>query len=104
MHRNHDVYGQINNQADMHKVFSEIREDVSNAESRPDLTELYRRAGYLITLTYAPSWAEKFGPEAGQLRQLGEDEFRKTAHRINQRAHEIGTEGDYKETWGRGDH
>ena len=100
MHKNRDIYGQITSEADLHHVYGEIRQDVEKAESRPSLTELYRRAGYLITLTYAPSWAEKFGSEAARLRQLGEEEFRKTAHKINQRASEIGTEGDYKETWG----
>lgn len=34
------------------------------------MTELYRRAGYLITLTYAPSWAEKFGNVALRLRRV----------------------------------
>jgi hypothetical protein len=101
MHQNRDVYGEINNETDMHRVFREIREDVDEADSRPVLTELYRRAGYLITLTYAPSWAEKFGGEAQRLRQVGEDEFRKTAHTINQRAGQIGTESNYKETWGK---
>jgi hypothetical protein len=100
MHKNRDTYGEINNEADMRQVFSEIRQDVNSAESRSDLTELYRRAGYLITLTYAPSWAEKFGAEAERLRQLGENEFRKTAHDVNQRARAIGTEANYKETWG----
>jgi phospholipid/cholesterol/gamma-HCH transport system ATP-binding protein len=40
-------------------VFREIRKDVDDAKSRPSLTELYKRAGYLITLTYAPSWDKK---------------------------------------------
>ncbi len=43
------------------------------------MTELYKRAGYLITLTHAPSWEEKFGKEARALRKTGEEEFRKTA-------------------------
>ena len=103
MHQKREIYGEINTEADMRRVFGEIRQDVDNAESRADLTELYRRAGYLITLTYAPSWAEKFGPEAERLRQIGENEFRKTALRVNERAREIGTEDDYKETWGKRD-
>ena len=56
-----DIYGQINDAADMSRVFKSIREEVSAAESRPILTELYRRAGYLITLTYAPSWWRSSG-------------------------------------------
>ena len=86
------IYGKIDSKTDMKKVFSEIRRDVDRASSRPALTELYKRAGYLITLTYAPSWEEKFGREARLLRQTGEEEFRKTARKINRRAEVIGTE------------
>jgi hypothetical protein len=78
----------------------EIRRDVQEARSRPGLTELYRRAGYLITLTHAPSWQQKFGKDAAELRTVGEEEFRKTARMINRRAAEIGTAADYDETWG----
>jgi hypothetical protein len=95
-----DIHGHINDEADMRRVFKDIRRDVTQAESRPILTELYRRAGYLITLTYSPSWAEKFGRKARQLRQVAENEFRITAQRINRRAEQIGTTADYHETWG----
>jgi len=50
------IYGEINNKTGMKRVFTEIRRNVAGAKSRPALTELYKRAGYLITLTYAPSW------------------------------------------------
>jgi hypothetical protein len=96
----HQIYGEVNNKTDLKHVFSEIRRDVKEAKSRPGLTELYKRAGYLITLTHAPSWHEKFGSEADELRALGEDEFKKTAHAINRQAAEIGTEADYDEKWG----
>ena len=94
------IYGTINSKTDMKKIFADIRRDVEHASSRPALTELYKRAGYLITLTYAPSWEEKFGREARSLRQTGEEEFRKTARKINRRAEAIGTEADYDESWG----
>ena len=96
------VYGEVNSKNDMKRVFSDIRRDVNSAASRPDLTELYKRAGYLITLTHAPSWQEKFGKDAPGLRRVGEDEFRKTARKINRRAAEIGTEADYDDRWGKG--
>jgi hypothetical protein len=96
------IYGEINSKTGMKRVFTEIRRDVEGAKSRPALTELYKRAGYLITLTYAPSWEEKFGKDAVALRQVGEDEFRKTAHKINRRASESGTDADYDEKWGNG--
>lgn len=95
------IYGEVNSKTGLKKIFTEIREDVDKAKSRPDLTELYRRAGYLITLTHAPSWEEKFGKDAAQFREVAEDEFGTTARKINRRAREIGTEADYDETWGR---
>jgi len=68
--------------------------DVGGASSRPAPTDLYKRAGYLITLTHAPSWEENFGPEAKALRQAGKDEFARTAKKINRGAAQIGTEAD----------
>ena len=40
--------------------------------------------------------------EAGTLRRVGQDEFRKTARKINRRAQAIGTDADYDERWGAG--
>src|SRR4051812_32477947 len=94
------IYGEVTSKTSLQKIFQEIRRDVEEANSRPDLTELYRRAGYLITLTHAPSWEEKFGKEAVQLRQVATEEFGTTARKINSRATQIGTEADYDETWG----
>src|SRR5215470_8232156 len=96
------IYGEINNKTGMKRVFTEIRRNVAGAKSRPALTELYKRAGYLITLTYAPSWQEKFGKDAPALRRVGEDELRRTAHRINRRATKILTDADFDEKWGHG--
>jgi hypothetical protein len=94
------IYGEVKNKTDLKEVFSAIRDDVEKAGSRPALTELYRRAGYLITLTHAPSWREKFGDEADDLRDEAEKEFAKTVRAINRRAEAIGTEPDYDEKWG----
>ncbi len=95
------VYGEVKSKTGMRRVFSEIRKDVDQAKSRPALTELYKRAGYLVTLTHAPSWKEKFGKEARQLRHVGEKEFSTTAKKINSRAKKIGADADYDETWGK---
>jgi hypothetical protein len=94
------IYGEVDNKTDLKKVFSEIRQDVENTKSRSDLTELYRRAGYLITLTNASSWEKKFGDEIDELRTVAEDEFAKTARKINNQAEKIGTHADYDEKWG----
>jgi hypothetical protein len=94
------IYGEVKSKTGLKKIFTEIRHDVDEAQARPDLTELYKRAGYLITLTHAPSWEEKFGKEVTALRQIAREEFGVTARKINQRARQIGTEADYDETWG----
>ena len=96
------IYGEVNSKTGMKRIFMDIRHEVEDAKSRPALTELYKRAGYLITLTHAPSWEEKFGRKAGSLRTVGKEEFRKTARKINRRAAKIGTEADYDEKWGKG--
>ena len=101
MTKGRQIYSEINNKSDMKKVLLEIRHDVDRANSRPALTELYKRAGYLITLTHAPAWKEKFGREAMALRKLGEVEFGKTARKINSQAKKIGEDADFDEKWGK---
>ena len=96
------IYGEVHRKSDLRKIFTAIRHDVKEASSRPDLTELYKRAGYLITLTHAPSWKEKFGKEARELRKFVEKEFGTTARTINRRARSLGAVADYDETWGEG--
>jgi hypothetical protein len=100
MAQDRHIYGEVENKTDLKTVFSAIRHDVEQSDSRPALTELYRRAGYLITLTHAPSWEEKFGDEATDLRKVAEGEFAMTARKINRQAKAIGTEADYDEKWG----
>lgn len=94
------IYGEVKSKTGLQKIFQAIRRDVREAKSRPDLTELYKRAGYLITLTHAPSWEEKFGTKVAMLRKVAEEEFGTTARQINSRARHIGTAADYDETWG----
>ena len=71
MSEHRHIYGEVRNKTAMKRVFEEIRRDVEGAKSRPALTELYKRAGYLITLTCAPYWEQKFGNDAVALRQVG---------------------------------
>jgi hypothetical protein len=102
MAQDRHIYGEVDSKTDLERIFREIRKDVDDAKSRPSLTELYKRAGYLITLTYAPSWDEKFGRDAKGLRETARQQFKTTARRINSRAKAVGTEPDYDETWGKG--
>jgi hypothetical protein len=94
------VYGEVDNVTDLRDIFQQIRKDVDEASTRDRLTELYRRAGYLVTLTRSPSWETKFGKGIDELRRVAEHEFAQTARTINQRARQIGAEPDYDETWG----
>jgi hypothetical protein len=96
----HHIYGEVNSKTGMKRVFADIRRDVEHAGSRPALTELYKRAGYLITLTHAPAWQKKFGQDADTLRKVGQEEFHKTARNFNRRAARIGTEADFDDQWG----
>jgi type II secretory pathway component PulJ len=96
------VYGEVDNEDDLRQIFAAIRRDVTQATTREELTRLYRRAEYLIALTFSPAWQKKFGPQVEELRRVAEVEFTATARAINQRAAEIGTAPDYDETWGRG--
>jgi len=96
-----NIYGEINSKTGMRRVFGSIRKNVDRAKSRPALSELYKRAGYLVTLTHAPSWRKKFGGEAVQMRKVGIEEFGKTARKINSRARKINARADYDETWGK---
>jgi 2C-methyl-D-erythritol 2,4-cyclodiphosphate synthase len=97
----HHIYDAVESKADLDHVFSEIRKDVEGAKSRPALTELYKRAGYLITLTAAPSWKKKFGEKISSIREEARKDFVTTAHKINVKAKAIGTDADYDEHWGR---
>src|SRR5947208_14087116 len=96
------VYGEVNSQTGLKRVFQDIRHDIDEAKSRPGLTELYKRAGYLIALTHSPSWEERFGRGAATLRHAGKEEFARTAKKVNRRAAKIGTEADFAEKWGAG--
>lgn len=100
MAEDRNIYGEVNSKTGLKKIFMDIRRDVESAKSRPDLTELYKRAGYLITLTHAPSWEEKFSKDVKAFRRVGETEFRITAKKINRRAKQIGTEANFDEKWG----
>jgi hypothetical protein len=94
------IYGEVDSKTGLERVFREIRKDVGRADSRPELTELYRRAGYLVALTQAPSWETKFGRQSGKMRGVAESEFATTARAINRQAKSVGTDADYDEKWG----
>lgn len=101
-HAKSDVrYGHVDSKADLDRIFGDIREDISHIKTRAGLTELYRRAGYLITLSYSAAWEKKFGDKTAGIRHEAEADFRKTAKLINAHAKKIGTADDFDEAWGK---
>jgi hypothetical protein len=90
-------YGHVQGVADVDRIFDAIRADVAQAQSRTDLTRLYRRAGYLVTLTYSRPWRVKFGDQLPLLRQEAQDQFVAAVREINRRARDLGVDADYAE-------
>ena len=80
------VYLEIDSQAVLREAFAEIRDEVKHAVSGYDLTDLYNRAGYLITLANDTVWERKFSGDIEEIHQIAEDEFRMTARKINKQA------------------
>lgn len=91
------VYGTIESRADLERIFQRLADEVDQAESRLRLTELHKRALYLVVLTRAPSWRSRFDDEADALGAFTMIEFVRTVRRINQRARAIGTWDDYSD-------
>jgi len=93
-------YGQVRGVADIDRIFRDIHADIASAQSRAELTRLYRRAGYLVTLTYSRPWRAKFGAALPGMRDEAAREFRASVEQINQRAEAIGTDATYAQRWG----
>jgi hypothetical protein len=88
-----------NARTDLRGRFREIREDVEKAQSREELTELYKRNVYMILKTHSSPLDEKFDKDMKTRRETAEREFARTVHLINQQAKKIGVEADYSENW-----
>ncbi|HKY54976.1 MAG TPA: hypothetical protein VJM08_11750 [Anaerolineales bacterium] len=98
MTRDTQTDGEVH-EKDLYQVFREIREEVEKAQSHEELTELYKRTGYMITMTHATPVKEKSDRDLKRRRDIAEREFSRTVHAINKRAKEIGVEADYSEQW-----
>jgi hypothetical protein len=91
----HEIH---HDRTDVRPTFKEIREAVEKAETREDLTELYKQAVYMILMTHSSPLNEK-DREMKRRRETTEREFARTVHQINKRAKEIGMEAGYSEDW-----
>jgi hypothetical protein len=90
----------VDNKTDLRAVYRHIRSDANRTTSRPELTELYRRAGRLVTLNHASAWSREFKGAIGEIRYVAEDGFATTARKIYTRAEQVGITAEYDETWG----
>lgn len=82
------------------RTFKEIRDVVEKAETKEDLTELYKQTVYMILMTHSSPLNEK-DRELKRRREASEREFVRTVRQINRRAKKIGIEPDYNEDWER---
>jgi len=86
-------------QTDLRRTFQEIRESVEKATSREELTELYKKTAYMITMTHASPVMETSDQEIRSRREVTEKEFARTVRLINEQAKKLGGEADYDEDW-----
>ena len=83
---------------DVRHTFEDIRNVLEKAESKEDLTELYKQAVYMILMTHSSPLNEK-DREMKRRRKMTEREFVRTVAMINRQATKIGVEADYSEDW-----
>jgi hypothetical protein len=87
------------NRTDPRRTFDEIRENVEKATSQEELSELYKKTAYMITLTHASPVVETSDQKIRSRREMTEKEFARTVHLLNERAKKLGVEADYDEDW-----
>ena len=87
------IYGHVEKISDIKRIAQMIRRDIRKARTRARLTELVRRARYLVTLTYCPAWKKKFGKKIEQAREVAYREYLKSADLANRIAKKLGIVG-----------
>jgi len=92
---------EIHDRTDVRRTFKEIREALEKAQSREDLTELYKQTVYMILMTHSSPIEQKFDRELQRRREITEKEFTTTVRMINRQAEKIGVDADYNEDWER---
>lgn len=86
---------------DVRATFNEIRQKIEKAQSREELTELYKQSVYMILMTHSSPVNEKTDRELKRRREATEREFARAVQTINRRAKKIGVEPDYSDDWER---
>jgi len=96
-----NVYGPVNKVGDISKINRRIREDIRRAKSERALSELYKRSAFLISLSYTPAWAKKFGRVGvNSIRTRAKNEFNRTSILINKKSRSLGINKRYDTRWG----
>lgn len=94
------IYGHVTSPSDLKKIFAKIRAQIRKAKSRARLTELVKRAQYLVTLsggwdsTPSPAWSELVS-KYPSLPKLAKSEYLKTCALANMVAKRHGWKADY---------
>jgi len=91
-----NIYGEINFISDIRKINERIREDIKRAKTKPRITKLVRRSGYICTLTFSPSFKKKLYGKLLKARKMAEEEYTRTAKLANKK---LGRKV-YDERWG----
>ncbi len=88
-------------------LFAELRTEARIADSREELVELHRRAGYLVRLSRTIT-SPSLGPSSGvvtpirpdfSLAGVAEREFARTADTLNRRGRAVGLSLDLPAQW-----
>jgi hypothetical protein len=83
---------------DVRRTFKDIRDVLEKAETKEDLTELYKQTVYMILMTHSSPLNEK-DKDMKRRRETVEREFARTVREINRQAKKIGVKADYNEDW-----
>lgn len=89
----------VNPRTDLRGTFKEIRNDIEKAQTKEDLTELYKRSVYMILMTHSSPIDVNSDHEMKRKRETAESEFVRVVRLINQQAKEIDVEANYNEDW-----
>lgn len=89
----------VNPRTDLRGTFKEIRETIEKAQSKEDLTELYKRSVYMILMTHSSPVDDQLDLELKRKRETTEREFARAVRMINRQAKKLGIEPDYNDDW-----
>jgi hypothetical protein len=90
-----NLYGEVTKLGDIREINRQLRHEMAEAETPSQIEELKRCSDFLCTLTYAPSWQQRFGRKTVRFRTAARQEDVKTTHAANRFARKRGFEPTY---------